>query len=356
MALVGMALFVRCGTAAAQSPEIEERRHVEELSPSAKRELLRKKERFDQLSDEEKARLRRLDAEISRHPDAPEIRRVLERYGQWLASLSAKERAELDELTPEKRLARIQELRQGERTARLSKCGLTPLDANTVYQWWDELVEDDPKRLIQALDERPRQAIERMNENDPGRKFMLRWSIMPTLPRFLADLPPETIRRLTDQLSHEAEQQYVNEKSAEEKSELLAKWVRESIHFRARTPAREPDVQRMIQRLPEEERKRLEHLPREEIARMLRERWAQQMWRRMRGPGGPRRGDHADRGPRGRDRFRDDDDDGRRRDEKWDRHDERDDDRRDPRDDAREQGDRPGEPDHTHESAAPTSD
>ena len=63
--------------------ELEQRRQqLEALSPSEKRDLIAKKERFDRLSREEQERLRKLDEQLQEHPESEEMQQVLQRYGQ----------------------------------------------------------------------------------------------------------------------------------------------------------------------------------------------------------------------------------------------------------------------------------
>jgi hypothetical protein len=304
--VAGLTTALRPNSCAAQTePDIDSnRKRIEQLSPSAKRELEKKKKHFDQMSEDEKARLRRLDAEIRQHAQAAEIRRVLERYGQWLATLTATERAELQELKPDARLTRIRELRQGEQNRRLSKCGLTPADANKVYQWWDRFADENPDRLVELMDDGERRAYEEMDQDDPRRVFIMRGSVWRSLDRLLASAPPDTTNNLIDQLSDEVRERYRDLRSSDDKNELLERWIRESIHYRMRpAPASEADLRRMVERLPRDERGELERLRPDEVERILRERWEnQQTWRRM----GSQRGFHRrfdeGRGPRDRDR------------------------------------------------------
>jgi hypothetical protein len=298
-------LVVLATGASAQDNLDQRREQIEALSPSAKRELMAKKDRFDRLPEAEKERLRKLDEQIRRHPRSAELQQVLQHYGQWLATLSSKDQAELQELSPAERLARIQQLRQHEQDRQLSQCGLNARDANTVYQWWDILAEQNSALLASTLNDNERQVYERLNEQDPRRTFMLRAAVWRSLDEVLNQLPRDDINRLIDQLSEAAGERFLKLETPEQQNELLEKWVRESIRYRIRPPVvTDDELLGMIERLPKEEKDRLEKLPRDEMLRALKERWeGQQMQRRMRSPRGFRRGGFEERRD-GDERFR----------------------------------------------------
>jgi hypothetical protein len=308
--------------------ELEDRRQrLESLSPSEKRELLAKKERFDGKSEAEKQRLRELDAQIRQHPQAEQLQQVLQRYGQWLATLQSKDRAELQELPPQDRLARIQQLREGEQDRRLSELGLTARDADTVFQWWEGFLEQHEALLaeaVEALNPPPdREAYAKENGERRDRSFVLRFAVWRSLDKVLRRVPRDDINLLIPQLSQTARDRFLGLKTVDEQNQLLERWLRESFRWRMRPPpATNDELLRIMKELPDEDRERLEKLPRDELVQRLRERWeSQQMWRRRGPPGPPRRfppgrdggrarGERGERGERFRDeRFRDHDGD-----------------------------------------------
>ena len=75
------------------------------MSDAERTALLQKKRRFDDLSAEEQTRLRQIHEEC--RPTAPqELQQVLERYYDWLRTLTPLERAEVLSLPADKRLKR----------------------------------------------------------------------------------------------------------------------------------------------------------------------------------------------------------------------------------------------------------
>ena len=86
----------------------ERREYVENLDENAKKELLEKRDRFLKLSPEEQEKLRRLHRAIQDHEDREELERVMEAYFDWVLSLHASERAQLNnESSPEERIKRV---------------------------------------------------------------------------------------------------------------------------------------------------------------------------------------------------------------------------------------------------------
>src|SRR3954451_1710091 len=68
---------------------------LEQMTPEQKDDLRRKKIRFDELSDDEKKRLRDLHEEIARDPNAKELQSTVTAYNRWLATLDSTERSQL---------------------------------------------------------------------------------------------------------------------------------------------------------------------------------------------------------------------------------------------------------------------
>ena len=86
--------------AAAQPDEsLAQRRHrIESMSLGEKERLLQLRERFDALDQDQQQRLRRLYSSLQADADAPQLRQVMRRYGEWLKTLSSYARTELAEL------------------------------------------------------------------------------------------------------------------------------------------------------------------------------------------------------------------------------------------------------------------
>ena len=81
--------------AAAESAGTAHAQKLEQMSDAEKTALLQKKRRFDELSSAEQTRLRQIHDELAQDPHQTELQRVLERYHDWLRTLTPPERAEV---------------------------------------------------------------------------------------------------------------------------------------------------------------------------------------------------------------------------------------------------------------------
>jgi hypothetical protein len=88
----------------------ERRARVEALSAAEKQGLLERQKRFLKLEPAEQDRLRRLNRLVDDDPQAAELRRIMQRYYDWLKTLPPYQRAQLAELPPEARVKRVQQL------------------------------------------------------------------------------------------------------------------------------------------------------------------------------------------------------------------------------------------------------
>src|SRR5262245_27106695 len=68
---------------------------LQQMTPEQKDDLRRKKIRFDELSDEEKTRLRDLHEEIAGDPNSKDLQSTATAYNRWLATLDSTERSQL---------------------------------------------------------------------------------------------------------------------------------------------------------------------------------------------------------------------------------------------------------------------
>ena len=185
----------------AQSDLEVRRQRIESLSPSEKRELIAKKDRFDRLPDAEQERLRQLDEQIRNDPRAAELEQVLERYGQWLATLSSKDRAALQEMAPQDRLVRIQQLRQSEAgSPSLQDVDSRAQTPTRSINGGTSFAEQNEPLLVKFLADKEREAYEQMPRDDPRRSFMLRFSVWRSLGKLLEDVPRDDTNRLIEQL------------------------------------------------------------------------------------------------------------------------------------------------------------
>jgi len=171
-ALVGMSLP---GLARGEETLAERRARVEALSSAEKQELLEHQKRFAKLEPAEQERLRRLSREVDEDPQAAELRRIMQRYYDWLKTLPPYQRAQLADLPPEARVKRVQQLmaepaRKGGRPAAWAELArrewraggfpdrhwrsprrLDPADIAGLFAWMDVYAKRHGKQLLEKL-------------------------------------------------------------------------------------------------------------------------------------------------------------------------------------------------------------
>lgn len=89
----------------------ENRVAFQQLDPVSQREMLRKWERFQALSPAEQARWREFDQRLATHPEAEQLRVVMNQYYQWNSSLNDRKGAELRTGSVDLRMERVHRYR-----------------------------------------------------------------------------------------------------------------------------------------------------------------------------------------------------------------------------------------------------
>lgn len=116
---------------------------LQSLTPEKKEELLRKKQRFDNLNQEDQDRLRKLHEDIAADPHSQALEQTATRYNQWLATLTSPQRAALLTIqNPQERIARIKELMQQQAEQRFREFlpNLPDEDRQVVNKWVGDFV------------------------------------------------------------------------------------------------------------------------------------------------------------------------------------------------------------------------
>jgi hypothetical protein len=261
------------------------------LSAEQKEELLRKKDRFDSLPQVEQDRLRALHQSLASSAKAEELSRVMDRYCEWLKTLTSAQRAELRDLPADKRIARIKELLQQQAGQRFQEyAGSLPAeDREAIYRWLEDFITrnqdeiisqftfDMKRRLADAHDEeaRKRMLIMGFQYRRPDSQMP-----MPTQEDFgelLASLSPATRKKLEEA------------KTPEEKQARARELVRAAIFSRVFPPVSDEELRKFYVSLPADARDRLEGLDPEQTTRELRRMYYYERFRERGGPwgGGP---------------------------------------------------------------------
>ncbi|MBL8830022.1 MAG: hypothetical protein JNM18_23790 [Planctomycetaceae bacterium] len=195
------------------------------LPADAQQQLLVKFERFRQLPAAEKQRLHELHRAIETDPARDELLATLDRYSEWLQTLSAAQRAELAHLLSAERIERVRQLMQERRGPLFpSYRPLSPEDREVVRAWIEKqalanLPADRRAEFDQLSDEERRRAL--------MRAFMQRFQPFDQQRRpTLAGLGE--VVSLIDQLSEPVRNEFVRAEPAQ-KVGILSGWVMQSI-------------------------------------------------------------------------------------------------------------------------------
>lgn len=281
----------------------------EALSAAKKQELLRKKQRFDELSDEEKQRMRQLHQDLKASPQQERLKAIMVRYSQWLKTLSPKQRAKIASLPSDQRVQEIRRLvdAQNAQTIReLTQGQLDPENSRVVTRWIDQYLASIESQILESLPEGG------FKENyDPNRhRRLLAFSLYRGDD--LQHLRPSEAQKaeLVKQLRGDA-RKLLEGMDSEDQSKTIATWVLSSLFSNRRRPMSQADVVRFIERLSDEQREMLESLPLDAMYRELQRLYELERFRGFRGGfpggqrgrfGGPERrgGGPEGRGPEGR--------------------------------------------------------
>lgn len=202
---------------------VEARRaRIEQMSAAEKDGLARALERFEQLDRDEQQRLRELRRRIEASPKAAELEQIVAGYYDWLASLTAGKRAEIQALPPEKRVAVVKRELNEESSRNQDRLSLQ--DYLVLADWLHEefeaqVLEHVPHDKRGQYDERPA-AVRRATV-----VYMLARRMRDDGPRPLDMLGAESIDKLASRLSSTSREQLERADSLEAKRRIVGRWV-----------------------------------------------------------------------------------------------------------------------------------
>jgi hypothetical protein len=273
---------------------------IKSLTSDQKTELLRKKERFDKLSEAEKARLRELHAQLVRSPDWPELEKLMGRYCNWLKGLNPRERDEMLSLPADKRIARVKEIvgrQEGQRFTDYITYHLPKPDQEAIYKWLEEFVSNHEQEILDRLSPDDRRRIQTIGDEKARRK-----SLIQRLPRRRADpsMPypsAEESDQMVAGLSSDTRSR-LESPAGTDRATRVRELVGAAITSVSIPPPSEDDLRKFFASLPAAEKGRLEEMDSEQMQRALRFMWYARHFPGRGGPGGFR-GDGGREGSRG---------------------------------------------------------
>ncbi|MBW3596678.1 MAG: hypothetical protein KY475_05320, partial [Planctomycetes bacterium] len=287
------------GQESARLSHQQRRARLEKMSAAEKEQLLRQKERFDQLSPQEQEELRATCKALAEAPDGDQLFGILQHYCDWLKSLPPVERAEVLALPPEQRIAKIKKLVKEQEEQRIRKlANLSYEEGKAVKQWFADRIKPHQDELWALLPRDSQRWIESRADDADQRRRMMLWGLLwnrhgaELRERIMPD--PGEVEGLLGLLSEERREEFKKLRDSQQQTDLLESWLRASV-FASRFRVSEETLLEFVDELPREEQTRLEMMPREDMQRELQrlylQRFSRPGWGR---DGGPPRGKFGD--------------------------------------------------------------
>jgi len=163
-AIVAMVACIPSIAKAADDDGLAERKaRIDQLDDTAKDQLRQKAERFAKLEAAEQERMRALHEQIEAAPDRAQLEATMQRYSEWLATLTPVQRAELADLEPQARVEKIKQLR--DKQADQSSKQLSQQDVVAFSKWFVERLVAHKDKL--QLSPQVIAALEKPAPHDP---------------------------------------------------------------------------------------------------------------------------------------------------------------------------------------------
>jgi hypothetical protein len=262
------------------------RAQLSTLSPDESTRLLHNRERLALLPAAEQAKLRKLADEVDRDPQRDRLRHVMNRYYQWLKKLGPVQRAELLELSPEARLAKIKQLRseQQQRLAAESAGGepLSVADLEHILKWIENQAWKNRAALLTEVKPDRRAQFDQLDASKQRRAIMAlvaqRWR--NGKPGSLGEVTARDLHNLVEKLSPAAQNRFKQATSSVEQRQLLRHWGQLAARHRVETAVNsrkppdytEEELNHFFEHdLSAEQRERLLALPPDRLQRELRQ-------------------------------------------------------------------------------------
>lgn len=148
----------------------QNRENFEQMDARSKKELMRKWERFQSLSEPEQQRYRAFHQRLNEHENAAELKVLLNRYANWIVTIESTTRGRIKEANMDQKISLIQEARIKQyidNAGKDEKTRLSMKDAKVLRDWQSTLprrrgwvVEaDELDRLQAALSPEPQKLM-----------------------------------------------------------------------------------------------------------------------------------------------------------------------------------------------------
>lgn len=259
--VIAGSLLLPVALRADESPE-ERAARLERMSPSKKEELARKKARFDKLSPEEQARLKKLCNQIKSRPDADELESVMSRYHEWLKTLSSNELAELRDLPEEERLDYIKRVKKQQQQKEFLQIAreASPEDLETVFEWLKDFVYGRREQLLRSLHGDFGRRVASMDEKD--RQTLVLIHIVVNQPPHSPLRPgKDDVEELIPRLSPPLQRVFNESPDVFTRIQMVSIWSWGALWSKSFPEVTGDKLASYFGKLPARERDRLEKLP-----------------------------------------------------------------------------------------------
>jgi len=256
--LLGVALAAAALPLRAEESREERIARIASLSADEKAELAQKKKRFDELDAQEQQRIRKLRAEIDARADKQQLVSVMKNYHDWLKTLSTNQRTSLRGKSESERVAYIKQILADQQKAAWRKLAeqTSPEDLETIYNWLAEFVKEHRDKLASG------DLGKRLAALDSDRETLILIHLMYA-SRFPGALRPgkTEVEALIPTLSDAAQKFYNETDDLPRKVQLISIWARAAWWSKAFPNVTSEQLATFFEKLPAEERDRLERLP-----------------------------------------------------------------------------------------------
>jgi hypothetical protein len=263
-------------------------RALDSMSPIERDRLQRMRTQFESLSAEEQDRMRQLHQQLWESPDGQRLFGVLERYRDWLTTLSAGQRDDLLALSAEHRVAAIGRMKAEQDAKRFAEQapGLTQSDAQAVGRWLRDYLVQNAENILQQLPDEVERHIRSVDNKQRQMKFLTMVAIRHQLLRHLPPPRPEELQQLLKSLSPAARQHLESLDSTPDRLAMVRGWIEANWNSRFRySRVTDEQLEKFYMSLPADEQEQLDRLPAPELQASLRRLYHEQ--RMMRRPPSP---------------------------------------------------------------------
>ena len=240
LGVLAAAGIVLAAKAVQSSAVVDDRlEEIRAMSAEEKSRLVANLERFEQLSDDEKQRLRQIQLKVDDDANVDELRGVRVRYDQWLSELPYSESVAGRRLPPDQRVERIKKLRERELQTQLERKdrerSLTDRDWQTIRAWWANFVQRNERQLLAKMPQQMREAIGQLPPERRSERLQL-YAVMTRKKHARGKLPikptPAEVEELVAALSPDVERRLRSISKPDARLAAIGTWVQSDMRRR----------------------------------------------------------------------------------------------------------------------------